>query len=402
MISTDAVKNFKKKLTFVRNHLNEKTLRIWAATEAKMFGHGGVSALSKVTGLSRATIHRGFKDLKSKKIPIENIRRSGGGRKKITVTDETILGDLEALLEPATRGDPESTLLWTCKSTRQIAKELNKNGHRISDRKICDLLSDLGYSLQANNKTKEGANHPDRNDQFLYIYNNVKKFQKLNQPIISVDTKKKEMVGNYKNNGKEWSKKHNPIDVNAHDFPDPKVPKAAPYGVYDVSKNEGWVSVGISHDTAQFAVATIKKWWQKMGKKRYPSAKRIYITADCGGSNSRRSRLWKMELQKLADQLRLNIHVSHFPPGTSKWNSIEHKMFSYISINWRGRPLTTYNVVVNLISNTKTESGLHIRAEMDTRKYEKGIKIPEEAFKKLNLKKCKFHGEWNYIIRCRK
>ena len=402
MINTDAIKFFKKKFSFVRDHLNERTLRIWSATEAKMFGHGGVTALSKVTGLSRATIHRGLKDLKSKKIPIENIRKPGAGRKKLIVTDENILGDLEALLEPATRGDPESILLWTCKSTRQLAKELNKNGYRISDRKICDLLSDLGYSLQANNKTQEGASHPDRNDQFSYIYNTVKNFQKSGQPIISVDTKKKEMIGNYKNNGKEWSKKHNPVDVQAHDFPDPNVPKAAPYGVYDISRNEGWVSVGISHDTAQFAVATIKKWWQKMGKKRYPFAKKIYITADCGGSNSRRSRLWKMELQKLADHLKINIHVSHFPPGTSKWNKIEHKMFSYISINWRGRPLTTYNVVVNLISNTKTESGLQIRAEMDTRKYEKGIKISNEDFEKINLKKCQFHGEWNYIIRPRK
>ena len=402
MINTDAIKFFKKKFSLVRDHLNERTLRIWSATEAKMFGHGGVTALSKVTGLSRATIHRGLKDLKSKKIPIENIRKPGAGRKNLIVTDENILGDLEALLEPATRGDPESILLWTCKSTRELAKELNKNGHRISDRKICDLLSDLGYSLQANNKTQEGASHPDRNDQFLYIYNTIKNFQKSGQPIISVDTKKKEMIGNYKNNGKEWSKKNNPVDVQAHDFPDPNVPKAAPYGVYDISRNEGWVSVGISHDTAQFAVATIKKWWQKMGKKRYPFAKKIYITADCGGSNSRRSRLWKMELQKLADHLKLNIHVSHFPPGTSKWNKIEHKMFSYISINWRGRPLTTYNVVVNLISNTKTESGLQIRAEMDTRKYEKGIKISNEDFEKINLKKCQFHGEWNYIIRPRK
>jgi hypothetical protein len=402
MISTNDIKFFKKKFAFVRNHLNERTLRIWSATEAKMFGYGGITALSKVTGLSRATIHRGLKDLKSKKIPIENIRRAGAGRKKIIETDETILGDLEALLEPTTRGDPESTLLWTCKSTRQLANELNKSGHRISNRKICDLLSDLGYSLQANNKTQEGTNHPDRNEQFLYIYNNVKDFQKSDQPIISVDTKKKEMIGNYKNNGKEWSKKHNPVDVKVHDFPDPNIPKAAPYGVNDISKNEGWVSVGISHDTAQFAVATINKWWKKMGKKRYPSAKKIYITADCGGSNSRRSRLWKTELQKLADQLKINIHVSHFPPGTSKWNKIEHKMFSYISINWRGRPLTTYNVVVNLISNTKTKSGLLIRAEMDTKKYEKGIKISDEDFAKINLNPSTFHGEWNYIITYRK
>ena len=255
--------------------------------------------------------------------------------------------------------------------------------------------------MQANKKTKEGNSHPDRNEQFLYIYKNVKQFQKASQPIISVDTKKKEMVGNYKNGGKEWSKKYQPIDVEAHDFPNAEMPKAAPYGVYDIARNEGWVSVGISHDTAAFAVATIREWCQKMGKKRYPHAKSIYITADCGGSNSRRSRLWKMELQKLADRLKIDIHVSHFPPGTSKWNKIEHQMFSYISINWRGRPLTTYNVIVNLISNTRTKTGLQIRAEMDTNQYEIGIKISDEDFKKINLTKCKFHGEWNYIIKSR-
>lgn len=403
MKNTEAIKHFTKKLKFVAPHLNEKALRIWAATEAKMFGYGGVTILSKASKLSRSTIYLGLKDLKSpQKNNVERIRRVGGGRKRITETDEAILGDLESLLEPMTRGDPESILLWTCKSTRQLAKELNRNGHRVSDRKICDLLSELGYSLQANRKTQEGISHPDRNDQFLYIYKNVKAFQKSGQPIISVDTKKKEMIGNYKNNGREWSKKHTPVEVKAHDFPDPKVSKASPYGVYDISRNEGWVSVGVSHDTAQFAVSTIKRWWVKMGKRRYPYAKKIYITADCGGSNSRRSRLWKMELQKLADQIKMDIQVSHFPPGTSKWNKIEHKMFSFISINWRGKPLTTYNVVINLIGNTKTESGLQIRAEMDTNKYEKGIKVSEEDFQKINLKKCKFHGEWNYVIKARK
>ncbi len=308
MKNTAIIKKFIKKYKMISAHLNERTRRIWAASEAKMLGYGGVSILSEVTGLSRTTVHAGLNDLNKKSIDVERVRKTGGGRKKITETDQAILGDLEAILEPATRGDPESALRWTCKSTRKLASELNKKGYRVSDRKICDLLSELGYSLQANRKTNEGNSHPDRDDQFLYIYKKVKSFQKAQQPIISVDTKKKEIVGNYKNQGKEWRPKEDPIDVNTYDFPDKKVPKASPYGVYDVTKNEGWVSVGISHDTAEFAVATIKKWWLKMGKKRYPKAKKIFITSDCGGSNNRRSRLWKLELQKLADQLKINIH----------------------------------------------------------------------------------------------
>lgn len=403
MKNATEIKMFKQKFKLVSLHLNERTRRIWAATEAKMFGHGGVTILSKATGLSRSTIHLGLEDIESKKtIPVEQIRKDGGGRKKIVDTDKTILKDLEKLLEPSTRGDPESVLRWTCKSTRNLAAELNKNGHRISDRKVCDLLSELGYSLQSNRKTKEGNEHPDRDKQFLYIYKKAKQFQRAAQPIISVDTKKKEMIGNYANSGVEWKPKGEPEEVNTHDFLAPDVPKAAPYGVYDVTKNEGWVSVGISHDTAEFAVATIKKWWNKMGKKRYPEATKIYINSDCGGSNSKSSRLWKAELQKLADTIGLDIHVSHFPPGTSKWNKIEHKMFSYISMNWRGRPLTTYNVVVNLIGNTKNKTGLEIRAELDENKYEKGIKITDEEFNSISLKRCKFHGEWNYVIKTRK
>lgn len=403
MKDTDVIKKFKKKFNLVSSHLNEKTRRIWAATEAKMLGRGGVTVLSAATNLSRSTIYLGMKDLKSKrKVSVDEIRKSGGGRKKLIDKDKTILKDLEALLEPATRGDPESVLRWTCKSTKQLANELNKKGYRVSDRKVCDLLSELGYSLQANRKTKEGSSHPDRDDQFLFIYKKAKSFQQAKQPIISVDTKKKELVGSYKNQGKEWNPKQKPIDVDVHDFPDPKIPKASPYGVYDVTKNEGWVSVGISADTAEFAVSTIKRWWINMGKKRYPHAKKIYITSDCGGSNSRRSRLWKNELQKLADKIKKDIHVSHFPPGTSKWNKIEHKMFSFISMNWRGRPLTTYNVIVNLISNTKTKTGLEIRAEMDEKEYTKGIKISDEEFSTINLKECAFHGEWNYIIKRRK
>lgn len=402
MKNMDVVEKFRKKFKLVYPHLNEKTCRIWAATEANIYGYGGITILSEATGLSRDTISFGLKELKSKnKIDIDRIRKPGAGRKKLVDIDKTILNDLEALLEPATRGDPESVLRWTCKSTKQLANELNKKGYRVSDRKICDLLSDLGYSLQANRKKNEGKNHPDRDAQFLYIYKKVKNFQRAKQPVISVDTKKKELIGNYKNQGKEWNPKRKPIDVDTYDFPDPNTPKAAPYGVYDITKNEGWVSVGISSDTAEFAVATINKWWINMGKNRYPNAKKIYITSDCGGSNSRRSRLWKMELQKLADKIHIDIHVSHFPPGTSKWNKIEHKMFSFISINWRGRPLTTYNVIVNLISNTKTKSGLEIRAELDENKYAKGIKITDDDFKSIKLKKCKFHGEWNYIIKSR-
>lgn len=399
----DVIKKLKKKYKLVSLHLNERTRRIWVATEAKMLGQGGVAILSAATGISRPTIYLGLEEIKLRKvIGPEKIRKSGGGRKKLIYKDKALLSDLENLLEPDTRGDPESILRWTCKSTRNLANELNKNGHRISDRKICDLLSELGYSLQANRKTKEGSSHPDRDKQFLYIYRKAKRLQYANQPIISVDTKKKEIIGNYKNSGAEWRQKGKPKEVNGHDFPDPKKPKAAPYGVYDITRNEGWVSVGISHDTAEFAVATIKRWWSKMGKKRYPKAKTIYITSDCGGSNSKKSRLWKAELQRLADKIGLNIHVSHFPPGTSKWNKIEHKMFSYISMNWRGRPLTTYNVVVNLIGNTKNKTGLEIRAELDNRKYEKGIKITDEEFSAIKLIKCRFHGEWNYIIKTRK
>jgi transposase len=403
MKRTDAIKTLSKKFKMVSSHLNERTRRIWAATEAKMLGRGGVTIVSSSTGISRPTIYAGLKEIQSrKKRNPDEIRKSGGGRKKITEKDNSILKDLENLLEPSTRGDPESVLRWTCKSTKNLATEINKNGYRVSERKICDLLSDLGYSLQANKKTKEGASHPDRNKQFLYIYKKLKKLQRTNQPVISVDTKKKEIIGKYKNPGLVWRKKGTPEEVNAHDFPDKKIPKAAPYGVYDVARNEGWVSVGISHDTAEFAVATIKKWWNKMGKKRYSKAKLIYITADCGGSNGKKSRLWKAELQRFADQSGLDIHVSHFPPGTSKWNRIEHKMFSYISMNWRGRPLETYNVVVNLIANTKNNTGLEIRAELDENEYMKGIEISDEEFKSISLIESKFHGEWNYVIKTRK
>lgn len=400
MNNKDIILNLREKYKLISVHLNERTRRIWSASEAKSFGHGGVSVVSEATGIARVTIHAGINELNNKrKLEPERIRKYGGGRKRLTDKDPEILADLERILEPSIRGDPESSLRWTCKSTRNLADEINKNGYRVSDRKICDLLAELGYSLQANFKTNEGKDHPDRDDQFLYIYKKVKLFQREKQPVISVDTKKKELIGNYKNNGREWREKGEPLKVNGHDFPDPNVPKAAPYGVYDITENKGWVSVGISSDTAEFAVASIKRWWVKMGKKRYPEAKKLYITADSGGSNSSRSRLWKYELQKLSNKCNLAIHVSHFPPGTSKWNNIEHKMFSYISINWRGQPLTDYNVIVNLIGNTKTKSGLEIMAELDKNNYQKGLKVSNDLFEKIKLFKCKFHGEWNYIIR---
>ncbi len=401
MKDRDAAINLQKKYELVSGYLNERTRRVWAASEAKLLGHGGVTVVSIATGLSRSTIHSGLRELacEDEILDTEKVRCAGGGRKELTDKDPKLLTDLENILEPSVRGDPESALRWTCKSTRNLAEELNKHGHRVSDRKICDLLSDLGYSLQANSKTKEGQDHPDRDAQFLYIYKKVKLFQSEKQPVISVDTKKKELIGNYKNSGKEWNPKNKPLEVNTHDFPDPKTAKAAPYGVYDITENTGWVSVGISSDTAEFAVASIERWWLMMGKDRYPEPKKIYITADSGGSNSSRARLWKSELQKLSNKYNLAIHVSHFPPGTSKWNNIEHKMFSYISINWRGKPLTDYNVVVNLIGNTKNKAGLEIRAELDTKQYQKGIKISDEEFEKIKIFKCKFHGEWNYIIR---
>lgn len=400
MKNKDVILNLREKYKLISIHLNERTRRIWAASEAKSLGYGGVSAVSEATGISRITIHSGINDLKNKKkLDPERIRGYGGGRKRLTDQDPKILADLESILEPSVRGDPESSLRWTCKSTRNLADELNKNGYRVSDRKICDLLSDLGYSLQANFKTNEGKDHPDRDDQFLYIYKKVKLFQCDKQPVISVDTKKKELIGNYKNNGKEWRGKGEPLKVNGHDFPDPNMPKAAPYGVYDITENKGWVSVGMSSDTAEFAVASIERWWIKMGKKRYPEAEKLYITADSGGSNSSKSRLWKYELQKLSNKCGLEIHVSHFPPGTSKWNNSEHKMFSYISINWRGHPLTDYNVVVNLIGNTKTKSGLEMMAELDKKNYQKGLKVSKDLFEQIKLFQCKFHGEWNYIIK---
>jgi transposase len=381
--------------------LDERSRRLWAAAEAKALGRGGISLVAKATGLSRTTIHQGLKEL-SKSASLQafsgRIRAKGGGRKLMIANHPSLLQDLEALVEPTTRGDPESPLRWTCKSTRQISDALKQKGYRIGRQKVSELLAELGYSLQANRKRLEGSKHPDRDEQFRYIYMLVKEFQASNQPIISVDTKKKELVGDFKNGGREWQPKGRPEPVRVHDFADKTLGKVNPYGVYDQTANVGWVSVGTDYDTAAFAVESIRRWWHRMGKQTYPEAKRLLITADGGGSNGYRVRLWKTELQRFATEQGLEISVSHFPPGTSKWNKIEHRMFSHISMNWRGKPLTSHEVIVNLIANTTTAKGLEIQAELDTGSYPKGVKVTDAELKEVNLVLDEFHGDWNYSI----
>jgi transposase len=389
----------KAKYKAINNHLDEKSRRLWAAAEAKSIGWGGITKVAKATGISHKTIRAGLINISSKNLSANKIRKAGGGRKKITEKIPALLEALEALIEPLTRGDPETPLRWVCKSTRNLAEELTKQGKKVTQRTVYTLLSDLGYSLQSNKKTDEGNQHPDRNAQFKFINREVKKFQKNHQPVISVDTKKKELLGNFKNVGQEWRMKKDPTKVKCHDFPEPGMDKAAPYGVYDITNNMGWVNVGISSDTAEFAVASIRKWWEKMGCEVYEKINKILITADCGGSNSYRARLWKFELQKLSNELNIDIQVSHFPPGTSKWNKIEHKLFSFITKNWRGKPLIDRATIVNLIGNTKTKTGLVVQAELDKNIYAKGVKISEEEFKKINISSNKFHGEWNYVIK---
>lgn len=379
--------------------LNERTLRLFAAAEALSLGWGGISLVSRTLEISRDRISRGIKDIESKKkLHPDRIRRQGGGRKKLLDSDQTLKEDIEALIAPYTRGDPESPLRWTCKSTRNLADALNRKGHSVSHTTVAMLLDEMGYSLQANRKTTEGKQHPDRDAQFKYINSKAKKHQKMEQPVISVDTKKKEKVGDFKNEGQEWHQKGNPEKVRVYDFIDKKLGKVAPYGVYDLTKNNGWVSVGIDHDTAVFAVAAIRRWWRKMGSLAYPKASKLLITADSGGSNGSRNRLWKVELQKMANRTGLTITVCHFPPGTSKWNKIEHRMFSFITQNWRGKPLVDHATIVNLIGSTKTKEGLKIRCELDTKTYPKGIKVPDAQLEKVKLKKHKFHGDWNYTI----
>jgi len=397
-----------RKYKLLGPRLDEFTMRLCAAADAMTIGRGGLSLVAKASGLSRNTIYAGLNDLKqtvelageSKKME-RRIRRIGGGRKRLTESNPGLLQDLDKLVDPVTRGDPESPLRWTCKSTTKLAKELRDRGHQVCQRTIWALLSELGYSMQSNRKTLEGIKHPDRNAQFLYISEKVQHFQQAGFPVISVDTKKKELVGRFKNEGREWQRKGQPEEVNIHDFADKELGKIVPYGVYDMTHNQGWVSVGINHDTAEFAVATIRRWWKRMGFSLYPQATELLITADGGGSNGSRVRLWKVELQRLAEEFNMNIHVCHFPPGTSKWNKIEHRMFCHITENWRSRPLSSRAVIVNLIADTRTEKGLTIKAEIDDAFYSTGIKIPDEEMANLAITRDDFHGEWNYKIRPR-
>ena len=355
--------------------------------------------MARITGLARRTIYHGLSDIRDNVAAAPGrIRKDGGGRKKKASQDPTLLVDLKRLIEPVTRGDPMRPLLWTCRSLRHLADALAKKGHEVCPTVVGNLLHDMGYSLQANNKTREGSKHIDRDAQFEYINTQAVAFLAADEPVISVDTKKKELVGNFKNNGREWHRKGAPEAVNVHDFIDPKLSRAVPYGVYDINNNVGWVSVGTDHDTACFAVNAIRRWWRAMGKKRHPKAKRLMITADGGGSNGYRVRLWKVELQKLADELKLPVTVCHLPPGTSKWNKIEHRLFSFITINWRGKPLRSYRTIVQLIAATTTKAGLKVRAELDENKYPKGIKISDTQLTAVNLSPHSFHGDWNYTI----
>jgi transposase len=380
--------------------LNERERRVWAAVEAKALGYGGISAVARATGISRRAIHVGLRELSSRQsvCSSQRIRCVGGGRKPLVMTQPELPNALEALVEPTTRGDPESALRWTCKSVRRLAAELQEQGFHIERQKVADLLHELGYSLQANRKTREGRQHPDRNAQFEYIAATVAASQAQGLPAISVDTKKKELVGDFKNPGREWCRQGQPTRVRIHDFADKNLGKAIPYGIYDLTANLGWVSVGIDHDTAAFAVATIRRWWQRLGQPLYPHARDLLITADGGGSNSSRSRLWKVSLQALADELGVTIHVCHFPPGTSKWNKIEHRLFSQISLNWRGKPLTSHTVLIELIAHTTTTSGLRVEADLDTGRYPTGVRVTPQQFAAVNLVPADFHGEWNYTI----
>ena len=383
--------------------MDEQMRRLWAATEARALGYGGVSTVARAIGLTRPTITAGLKEIGAgtRLVPVapkRRVRREGAGRPRATDSDAGLRPALEELVESATRGDPMSPLRWTCKSVRVLAAELTRQGHPVSHQTVSEVLQDLGYSLQANRKTREGAGHPDRNAQFEHIARRAKTFQRRGQPVISVDTKKKELVGDFKNAGREWHPQGQPPAVRVHDFQDVELGKAIPYGIYDLSTNAGWVSVGTDHDTPEFAVESIYCWWRRMGRQTYPQARELLITADGGGSNGSRTRLWKVALQRMADATGLKISVCHFPPGTSKWNKIEHRLFCHITRNWRGRPLESLEVVVNLIAGTTTTKGLRVRAALDTDAYPTGIKVDDTTMASLRLTKDQFHGEWNYAI----
>jgi len=382
--------------------LDERTRRLTAANEARTLGHGGISQVSRVCGLSRKAIKKGIREIESGTAPPPGrVRQPGAGRKKTTDRDPGMMDALDRLLEPGTRGDPQSPLRWTLKSTRKLAAQLARQKHPTSHTKVAQLLHELGYSLQGNRKTEEGKDHPDRDAQFRHISVQVKRALAKDAPVISVDTKKKELVGNYANKGEQWLPEKKPIKVQGHDFPGPHVPRAYPYGIYDLGRNTGFVNLGTDHDTGAFAVASIQGWWRHEGQRLYPEAKTLLITADGGGSNGSRLRLWKVELQTLADTTGLSISVCHFPPGTSKWNKIEHRLFSFISSNWRGEPLRDYETIVQLISNTTTAKGLKVSCRLDRHKYPTGRKVTNEEMARVNLERHKFHGDWNYTIRPR-
>ncbi len=387
------VKTIRQKYILLESALNERSKRIFAAVEANAIGRGGIQIVAQATGLNRNTIARGIKELGKTEMGPERIRRPGAGRKKILDKNPNLKKNLESLIEPYSRGDPESPLRWTTKSLRNLSSEL-----KVSHEYVAYLLKSMKYSLQGNRKTKEGASHPDRNAQFEHISKKVKAHLKLDAPVISVDAKKKEIVGNFKNSGREWMPKGSPEEVHIHDFIIKTLGKICPYGVYDLAKNEGWISVGIDHDTAAFAVESIRQWWKTMGREVYPEAKSLLVTADAGGSNGYKNKLWKKELQELANKIKMPISVCHFPPGTSKWNKIEHRLFSFISANWRAKPLISHEVIVNLITSTTTKTGLKVRCRIDERNYPVGIKVPRDEMKNINLKEDSFHGEWNYTI----
>jgi hypothetical protein len=406
MPDAEIIAAIRHKYQALRLVMDEKVRRRWAACEASAIGWGGITAVAAATGLSRPTIRAGLAEVQGgapqsqedQQAEGQRIRRGGGGRRRVTAGDRTLLKDLQALLESSTRGDPQSPLLWTSKSTRHLADALVQQGHHVSHHTVARLLADLNYSLQAKRKTKEGSTHRDRDAQFEHINKQVRAFQKRGQPVVSVDTKKKEWIGDFKNAGREWHPTGHPVEVRTKDFVDKQLGKGIPYGVYDITANTGWVSVGIDHDTAQFAAESLRRWWQHMGSRVYPKAKELLVTADAGGSNGYRLRLWKVALQELADAIGLRISVCHFPPGTSKWNKIEHRMFCHITENWRGKPLVSRAVIVNLIGSTKTRTGLTIKAELDENAYPTGIKVSDEELAAIRMKQDKFHGDWNYTI----
>jgi hypothetical protein len=400
------IDRIRRKYQTLRSVLDERARRLWAGTEAKELGWGGVTTVAQATGLSRMTVRTGMVELQTagrtrgkKVVTAPRIRRRGGGRKTLSEHDPQLLAVLEALIEPTARGEPDSPLRWTIRSTRVLADTLRRKGHPVSHTAVANLLDEAGFSLQANRKTREGKSHPDRDAQFHYINRLVRRLQRRGQPAISVDTKKKELVGDFKNGGREYRRRGRPAKVRVHDFADKQLGKAIPYGVYDLANNEGWVSVGITHDTAEFASATIQRWWTKMGRSRFPQATELLITADGGGSNGSRTRLWKTALQQLANKTGLTLIVCHFPPGTSKWNKIEHRLFSFVTQNWRGKPLVTVQAIVELIGNTRTTKGLIVKAALDPNDYPTGKNVSNEELSQVSLQRHKFHGDWNYTIR---